>query len=157
MFGEGAPTRREIMAVPPDKQMATLELRVVSGVGLSARDGNGQSDPYCEVHAWTMSDTSCSHVWRTATKLKTLDPKWGEGETMHFTGTEAMLHLIVFDWDKIGVDDFLGEVALNLAEYADGKWHSLQLELQKLTGATSKEAVTGSLEIDLRFSVHAKR
>lgn len=153
MFGEGAPIRREIMALPAQQRVATLELRIVGASNLSSRDTNGQSDPYCEAHAWCTDDPSCSHVWRTSTKLKTLNPKWDVSETMHFKSQDAMLHLMVFDWDKIGVDDFLGEAPVHLSKYVDGKWHELRLELLRLNASSGKDPVTGTLEIELRFTV----
>ena len=30
------------------------------------------------------------------------------------------MHLVLFDWDKVGTDDFLGEALLALDEYLDG-------------------------------------
>lgn len=154
MFGEGAPPRREIKAVAAAHRVATLEVRIVGGVGLASRDDTGQSDPYCEAHVWCPSDLSCQHVWRSATKLKTLNPKWDESEKCHLTSREAMLHLITFDWDKFGSDDFLGEVPVSLRDYADGKWHSLKLELLKLDAASSSGAVTGFLELELKVTLH---
>lgn len=154
VFGEGAPTRRDIKSVRPQDQAATLELRILSGVGLASRDSNGVSDPYCEAFVWCPDDPACSHVWRTATKLKTLNPKWDESETVHLTSRDAMLHLVAFDWDKVGSDDFLGEVPVNLSNYDNGRWHSLQLHLLQLDPASGKEPVTGFLEVELRFTIH---
>ena len=83
LLGSGAPRRRELVEVPPRDEAATLTLRVVGGEGLAARDANGRSDPYCEVHAWSASDAACAHVWRTATDERTLAPRWdGEDEAL---------------------------------------------------------------------------
>eukprot|EP00327_Prymnesium_parvum_P045867 CAMPEP_0205866586 /NCGR_PEP_ID=MMETSP1083-20121108/8494_1 /ASSEMBLY_ACC=CAM_ASM_000430 /TAXON_ID=97485 /ORGANISM="Prymnesium parvum, Strain Texoma1" /LENGTH=462 /DNA_ID=CAMNT_0053228591 /DNA_START=161 /DNA_END=1549 /DNA_ORIENTATION=+ len=152
MFGDGAPARKEIASIPTSNRVASLELRIIGGVGLASRDSNGQSDPYCEAYVWCPGDQSCSHVWRTSTKLKTLNPKWNESQTVHLTSMDAMLHLIAFDWDKFGADDFLGEVPINLRDFADGKRHSLQLELLQLDQGSSKDPVTGYLEVELKLT-----
>ena len=68
----------------------------------------------------------------------------------------ALLHVVLFDWDKVGTDEFLGaspnpnpnpnpnsnpkvgtdeflgEALLGLDEYLDGTRHSLKLELDQL-------------------------
>merc|ERR1712196_432167 len=98
-------------------------------------------------YVWCPEDPACSHVWRTATKLKTLNPKWEESETVQLTRKDAMLHLVAFDWDKVGSDDFLGEVPINLRDYADGKRHLLQLELIQLDPASGSDPVTGYVEV----------
>ena len=68
-----------------------------------------------------------------------------------------MLHLVAFDWDKVGSDDFLGEVPISLRDYADGKRHALQLELLQLDPASSDEPVTGYLEVEIKYTVHKKK
>ena len=64
-------------------------------------DSTGSSDPYCEVYVWCTDMPVCEHKWRTSTRLKTLNPQWGEEATMLLphAGTAAplLLHVIVFD------------------------------------------------------------
>ena len=63
----------------------------------------------------------------------------------------ALMHVVLFDWDKVGTDDFLGEALLALDEYLDGARHSLKLELDQLKGNHTQHdsPVTGFVEIEL--------
>jgi Ca2+-dependent lipid-binding protein len=148
--GSGASLVKEIKTFPAPTVRATIELRFLSGDGLAARDANGSSDPYCEAHVWCPDDANCSHKWRTSTRLATLNPKWDEREVFTVTTTNAFIHLLCFDWDRVGKDDFLGEVPISVRDYLDGKPHLLDLELIQLDPASSKEPITGSLRVELK-------
>ena len=63
----------------------------------------------------------------------------------------ALLHVVLFDWDKVGTDEFLGEALLGLEEYLDGARHSLKLELDQLKGNHDSHGspVTGFVELEV--------
>ena len=93
---------------------ASLWVRIVGAERLLVADSTGSSDPYCELYAWSPELPVCEHQWRTATKLKTLDPRWNEEVAMRLPSTRGFIHLCVFDWDNFGTDDFLGEALIDL-------------------------------------------
>ena len=70
---------------------------------------------------------------------------------MPLSARRALLHVVLFDWDKVGTDDFLGEVLLELDEHLDGARHSLKLELDQLKGNQDSHAspVTGFIELEV--------
>ena len=50
--------------------------------------------------------------------MQTLTPKWDERVEMPLTRRRALMHVILFDWDRVGTDDFLGEVLVSLDRQA---------------------------------------
>ena len=41
-------------------------------------------------------------MWRTSTKLQTLAPAWSEAQEVPLSRRRALLHVVLFDWDKVG-------------------------------------------------------
>ena len=101
---------------------------------------------------WCPEDAACEHMWRTSTKMQTLAPMWNESKEAPLSSRKGyLMHVVLFDWDKVGTDDFLGEALLALDEYLDGARHSLKLELDQLKGNHTQHdsPVTGFVEIEL--------
>ena len=97
-------------------------------------------------------------MWRSSTKMQTLAPKWNESKEAPLSSRKGyLMHVVLFDWDKVGTDDFLGEVVLSLDEYLDGKRHTLQLELDILEGNQEKGAITGFVELEISSTRAAAR
>ena len=84
---------------------------------------------------WCPEDAACRHMWRSKTIRETLAPKWDEYHKLPLTQRKALMHVALFDWDKVGTDDFLGEALVSLEQYLDGKPHTLELELDVLEDA----------------------
>ena len=64
--------------------------------------------------------------------------------------TDPSLHLVCFDWDRCGPDDYLGELLLeDLEPLADGKRHVLRLPLRDHRLGEREGAVGGALELEL--------
>jgi hypothetical protein len=84
--------------------VARLRLRLLRADGLEAGDASGTSDPYCEVRVWCRESPACEHMWRSATKLKTLEPAWDEQAEMALSHRGALLHCLVFDWRPARVE-----------------------------------------------------
>ena len=75
---------------------------------------------------------------------------WDERiEALGLTRKRAMMHVVLFDFDKVGTDDFLGEALISFDDYLDGKKHLLQLELDVLEGNPEAGEITGSVQIEL--------
>ena len=104
--------------------MGTLVVRLVRCSGLAALDAGGTSDPYCEIYVFHAHDEpgDCD-MWRTATRMATLDPEFEEERMVLLTRPEVSLHIVLYDCDRVGSDDYLGEVFLSdLRPYAE--WES---------------------------------
>ena len=95
--------------------MASLSIRlqVVRAHNLIKADRFGKSDPYCRLR-WGSDDLGV-----TEHQKSTLSPLW---ELEYFDlslapeDTDRTLAVSVFDYDKIGSDDFLGGVRVTGAE-----------------------------------------
>ena len=140
-------------AIPGGDVRARLSVRVQRAEGVEAADSCGTSDPYCEVCVWCRDNRSCEHMWRTATKLKTLDPTWDESAELPLTDARsALLHCLVFDWDNFGRDDFLGEAIVDVGQYDDDTPHAIRLDLADLH---SKQQKPGHLYLTLHLTPEA--
>ena len=66
--------------------------------------------------------------------MQNLNPIWDKRDwaPAPLSKTECLLHLVCFDWDRAGTDDFLGESLIDLSKYEVGKAHQLQLQLVRL-------------------------
>ena len=74
---------------------------------------------------------------------------WDEKREVALTGRRALMHVVVFDWDKVGTDDFLGEALVVLDQYLDGEQHTLELELDVLEGNAEDGDISGTIRIEL--------
>ncbi|KNC49104.1 C2 domain-containing protein [Thecamonas trahens ATCC 50062] len=98
-----------------------LTVRVIQARKLIKADRFGKSDPYVTLKLRKAGESS---LVKTATKMKTLEPKWGE--TFEFAGsTDASskrwrekLAVTVFDWDRGSKDDPIGELEIKLSSLA---------------------------------------
>ena len=108
----------------------------MSAAGLKSADSNGKSDPYVRL-------LLAGQRVRSKTIMKTLDPQWDE----HFEfvgGREELLkqslHLQVFDYDRLSMDDKLGVA---------------QVELEPLLHATDQDPQwSGHVTLSVQGSVH---
>jgi Ca2+-dependent lipid-binding protein len=105
---------------------------------------------------WCPSKPSCKHMWRSQTKMQTLNPKWDESKRVGLlTSSSCLLHLVCFDWDRVGNDDFLGEALIDLSRYADGQTHSLKVELDQYDSTSTSDEVKGHLSIEVQVTKRA--
>uniref|UniRef100_I3M3F9 RAS protein activator like 1 n=1 Tax=Ictidomys tridecemlineatus TaxID=43179 RepID=I3M3F9_ICTTR len=86
---------------------SSLNIRVVEGRALPAKDVSGSSDPYCLVKV------DDEVVARTATVWRSLSPFWGEEYTVHLPLDFHHLALYVLDEDTVGHDDVIGKISLS--------------------------------------------
>ncbi|XP_059264456.1 rasGAP-activating-like protein 1 isoform X2 [Mustela nigripes] len=86
---------------------SSLNVRVVEGRALPAKDVSGSSDPYCIVKV------DDEVVARTATVWRSLSPFWGEEYTIHLPLDFHHLAFYVLDEDTVGHDDVIGKISLS--------------------------------------------
>lgn len=103
------------------------------------------SDPYCEIN--------CNGLTlQSSVKWVNLNPEFHESFEIDVTNPSAVLNIVVKDKDYFGSDDFMGQIVLELSEFADGK------EVEKvyqLLGEDIKEkddADRGEIHIRLRWA-----
>ncbi|KAJ5068586.1 phosphatidylserine decarboxylase [Anaeramoeba ignava] len=88
-----------------------LTIKIISAIYLLASDYNGFSDPYVKI-------TAGSHIVKTSTIQKNLNPNWNESFQFIFHELPELIHLEVFDADFWTPDDPIGDVYIsNLTTY----------------------------------------
>ena len=158
--GQGAPPREEIANAHLQGSKWILTLTVQRASDLAPSDWNQTSDPYVECAVWCPTDAACSHLWRTPTRLGTLNAQWDAEQVFRLTSTRSLLHVCVFDWDRFGEDDMLGEVLIDLDSThkaivkEGGESQMVKARLTSLRGEANKKGVTptGYLHLNLRIS-----
>jgi synaptotagmin-like protein len=121
---------------------------------LAAADSNGFSDPY--VKTYLLPDRSKHSKRKTNVQRKTLSPIFDE--TLEYSVSESELSsrtlwLSVWDWDRFGRNQFLGELrlplnSLDLTDSTD-HWHTL---MDKDEEPEAMDYYRGQLHLALRFS-----
>ncbi|XP_051682535.1 rasGAP-activating-like protein 1 isoform X4 [Oryctolagus cuniculus] len=92
---------------------SSLNIRVVEGRALPAKDVSGSSDPYCLVKVDDEVVASPVCFCRTATVWRSLSPFWGEEYTVHLPLDFHHLAFYVLDEDTVGHDDIIGKISLS--------------------------------------------
>ncbi|XP_076331673.1 rab11 interacting protein isoform X2 [Tachypleus tridentatus] len=91
--------------------------------------------------------------FQTSVQEKVKNPEWHEECDLTFTEKNSSVHLTVFHRNFLGLDEFLGQVFIPLADYdirevSQSRWFKLQ-------GKSKKEKYRGELEIQFAFVVHS--
>lgn len=145
-----------------------LSVKIVSGEGLAPKDHTGKSDPFVAV---AVRGT----VFKTEIRRQTLSPEWNDanstfsfdlrGFAQDFRFTD--LELLVMDWDRLGSNEFMGQVKIPMREIRNELYDSPGLWQRKTlrcgawdgrtdTGIDSKgfdgAAFSGSLTIELCYT-----
>eukprot|EP01089_Gocevia_fonbrunei_P023048 TRINITY_DN9550_c0_g1_i3.p1 TRINITY_DN9550_c0_g1~~TRINITY_DN9550_c0_g1_i3.p1 ORF type:complete len:189 (+),score=26.49 TRINITY_DN9550_c0_g1_i3:285-851(+) len=101
---------------------AILNIKLIAGHNLPAKDMNGFSDPYVVA---ILGDNRV----KSKTKMKTLNPTWDENLNLNVSNVNDTLLIEVYDYDAVSKDDFIGAVNIPLQTIANGgfpKWYDLQ-------------------------------
>ena len=106
---------------------AELDIQIISGRGLVAKDGGlmsrKSSDPFVKIGGANTNRRQWS-IGKTKVISKSLDPTWNEGIKFHFDHLQAKgltsakkvtLVFSVFDFDTLSADDPMGEVRIELS------------------------------------------
>jgi len=126
-----------------------VQVTVLEGAGLAAKDSNGKSDPYVKVKANGVVRL------KTETKKKTLSPKWeGKKETVFIPFSSGLRAVDVecWDWDAVGSHDFMGEFTVDLSEYEIGQEAEKSYKLLPAAVRSKKKKtanVSGSLKVKI--------
>eukprot|EP01105_Mastigella_eilhardi_P015800 TRINITY_DN3616_c0_g1_i3.p1 TRINITY_DN3616_c0_g1~~TRINITY_DN3616_c0_g1_i3.p1 ORF type:complete len:786 (+),score=224.17 TRINITY_DN3616_c0_g1_i3:3-2360(+) len=128
-----------------------LQLQVLRGRNLSARDFGNTSDPYCSVKL----DTEQAQAFKTGVQSKTLNPEWNQTFTFNFVTPLSVLDITVLDDHKMHAPVFLGHTTLDVVRdgLTDQEPHELWLPLSRVT-MTDLE-VTGDLLVRAQYKYKA--
>ncbi|CAL1538466.1 unnamed protein product, partial [Lymnaea stagnalis] len=99
-----------------DVQSYQLIISVISAIDLPLTDAGKFRNPYCKMYM--LPDRSEKSKRRTKTVASTIDPTWNQTfiycpvkeSDMH----ERLLEITVWDYDRVGASEFLGEVLIDL-------------------------------------------
>ncbi|KAL6059868.1 calcium-dependent phospholipid binding [Balamuthia mandrillaris] len=142
---------------PPKETAYVLSLNVVSGSGLAPKDSNGRADPYCVVllrdRKGGESKKDMEELGRTHKIKKTLNPEWKASFTFDLTPEQKRkrLRFEVWDWDRIGKDDFMGCHELSLGNLEGRKEQEMELELKPRQDGEKDGYIRGKIKIQIRF------
>ncbi|KAJ8335988.1 hypothetical protein SKAU_G00393310 [Synaphobranchus kaupii] len=106
-----------------DQESNCLHCTILKAKGLKAMDSNGLADPYVKLHL--LPGASKANKLRTKTLKNTLNPVWNE--TLIYHGitaadmTTKTLRLCVCDMDRLGRNEFIGEVMVALKRLRVGE------------------------------------
>lgn len=140
-----------------EKQHSQLQVTVQCAKGLIAMDHSGTSDPYVKLHL--LPGASKSNKLRTHTKYKTLNPRFDETLVYHGITDDDMskksLRLQVFDEDRLGHNNFIGETCVALKVFHSKPSQSLKRSLISRAhfedGRESPEPNLGRLQLSLKY------
>ncbi|XP_047222904.1 double C2-like domains, delta [Girardinichthys multiradiatus] len=122
-----------------DQENNCLHCTIHKAKGLKAMDSNGLADPYVKLHL--LPGASKANKLRTKTLKNTLNPVWNETLVYHgITGadmTTKTLRLCVCDMDRLGRNEFIGEVRVALKKLKEGENKRYNMGLERI--AQNKE------------------
>ncbi|CAH1785928.1 unnamed protein product [Owenia fusiformis] len=98
--------------------------------------------------------------FQTSTKIKTDLPEWREECELRIPDMKSSVILNVYNRSLLGLDDFLGQVALPLSDFQlydrpRSKWYSLKGKA-KHAGKKSEDKYRGELEVKVKYIVKSK-
>uniref|UniRef100_A0A3B4T312 Double C2-like domains, gamma n=1 Tax=Seriola dumerili TaxID=41447 RepID=A0A3B4T312_SERDU len=124
-----------------DQENNCLHCTIHKAKGLKAMDSNGLADPYVKLHL--LPGASKANKLRTKTLKNTLNPVWNETLVYHGITAADMttktLRLCVCDMDRLGRNEFIGEVRVALKKLKEGE--NKQRDIGVETGAVSDTVV----------------
>eukprot|EP00005_Dracoamoeba_jomungandri_P008351 CAMPEP_0174278040 /NCGR_PEP_ID=MMETSP0439-20130205/61258_1 /TAXON_ID=0 /ORGANISM="Stereomyxa ramosa, Strain Chinc5" /LENGTH=523 /DNA_ID=CAMNT_0015370411 /DNA_START=462 /DNA_END=2030 /DNA_ORIENTATION=- len=110
------PAQKQKQKPNPDvfeKQMRQVQVHLVEGIDLDAKDFTGYSDPFALIRFQGRKK-------RTSVVWKNLNPVWDELFTFNYHEKKSpKLAISVWDREKVGHDDKIGRVVINLNSIGD--------------------------------------
>eukprot|EP01083_Nonionella_stella_P051226 136023_1 len=104
----------------PAATVGKLTVTILEGKSLPAADSDGHSDPY--VKLYVEEEGRKRELFRSKTKVmkRTLNPIFNHTvEVDKEISVDSVIRMKVMDHDKIGADDTLGQVSMNLRDQSD--------------------------------------
>ncbi|KAK4430926.1 Synaptotagmin-3 [Sesamum alatum] len=133
------------------KPVGILHVKVVRATKLLKMDLLGLSDPYVKL---SLSGEKLP-AKKTTIKKKTLNPEWNEEFKLSVKDPQSqMLHINVFDWDKVGSHDRLGTQIFPLKLLTPNELKEVTLDLLKDTGVTDphNKKQRGQILLELTYA-----
>ncbi|KAL3838322.1 hypothetical protein ACJIZ3_022913 [Penstemon smallii] len=133
------------------KPVGILHVKVIRAMKLLKMDLLGLSDPYVKL---SLSGDKLP-VRKTTVKKKTLNPEWNEEFKLSVKEPQSqMLHINVFDWDKVGTHDRLGTQIFPLKHLTPNEPKEVTLDLLKDTSISEphKEKHRGQILLELTYA-----
>ncbi|KAH6804026.1 Calcium-dependent lipid-binding family protein [Perilla frutescens var. frutescens] len=134
------------------KPVGILHVKVVRATKLLKMDLLGLSDPYVKLN---LSGEKLPSK-KTTIKKKTLNPEWNEEFKLSVKDPQSqMLHINVYDWDKVGSHDRLGTQVFPLKTLAPNEMKEATLDLLKDTSIISdhgNKKHRGQLFLELTYA-----
>jgi len=113
-----------------DAARSELIVTVLSAVDLEPRVGGQYRNPYAKL--FLLPDRSERSKRRTKTLANTNHPRWNQSFVYSNVGRDELrqrvLEVTVWDYDRFGANEFLGEVTIDLAQSPldeEAEWHYL--------------------------------
>uniref|UniRef100_A0A3B4YZW0 Double C2-like domain-containing protein beta n=1 Tax=Stegastes partitus TaxID=144197 RepID=A0A3B4YZW0_9TELE len=117
-----------------DQENNCLHCTIHKAKGLKAMDSNGLADPYVKLHL--LPGASKANKLRTKTLKNTLNPVWNETLVYHGITAADMttktLRLCVCDMDRLGRNEFIGEVRVALKKLREGENKRYNMGLERI-------------------------
>lgn len=153
---------------PTETENGTATIQVIEAKNLASRDANGFSDPFVVVRLGKKEQ-------RTKTIKKNLNPAWNESFNFNIkeksNKNKRYVEVTVWDWDMVGMNDFMGQIIIDLWNLPDGMvdaWYPLKTqhedtettksELQSvptdqapLKIYSDKSDITGELHLQMKY------
>lgn len=104
------------------RAIGVLTVGVIEARGLMGLDLRGKSDPYAILTVERQRE-------KTKKIKNTINPKWDSGFKFYVSEPDALLQIVLYDWDRFLPDEFLGKLLIPVAELPDGqqfdRWYTL--------------------------------
>ncbi|WAQ89720.1 hypothetical protein PtA15_11A411 [Puccinia triticina] len=123
--------------------MGLLTVMLDHAKDLMAADRNGYSDPYAQFLL------NGAKVFKSSVQKKTLNPKWTERfevEIPSRAGAEFYVH--VYDWDRVGASDKLGQARIDLSNLEP------MVQSTVVANLTQGDKQKGQVQIRMTFRPH---
>jgi len=126
----------------------TFHVLAIEARGVAAMARSGTSDPYLVVKCSFSRQKFKSKVIK-----KTLSPKWDQEFKIFTSKAEGEIFISMFDHDFIAKDENMGELILNLKDFANGEFHEAWFPLSKEPEKKKKDpAVKGEVHLKVWFT-----
>ncbi|XP_044461349.1 synaptotagmin-3-like isoform X2 [Mangifera indica] len=132
------------------KPVGILRVKVVRAMKLLKKDLIGTSDPYVKLN---LTGEKLSSK-KTSIKKRNLNPEWNENFKLAVKEPQSqVLQLQVFDWDKVGRHDRLGQQLVPLKLLTPHETKEFTLDLLKHTNITDPKDKTqrGKIVVELTY------